>query len=322
MRADFNPVAFRTRNWLAIGGGVGLLVLVAIIGLALLAGGAYFVSSQKSCVGLMKIEGEISTASSASTVLSGGTIGSDEVGHLAAQAKEMPAVKAVVVEIDSPGGSIVASKEMYDSLKEIHKPKVAYFREVAASGGYYVGAAGDYIVSSPDAITGSIGATAIFHDLSGLFAKLGINETHIKSGELKDIGSSARPLTPKETALIQSIIDEAFQEFSGVVRESRSGKGNFSEASFAIVSDARILTGRQAVGLGLVDQVGNRKVALLAAARLANMSVADGTEPDVCELTLQKNPLETLLTRGAAAMGAGMGKELAAGLRTSLRLAY
>jgi protease-4 len=249
---------------------------------------AYNLFGQPSeCVGVIYINGPLSTASSSGGLLSEGTIGSDEIANQIKSANDRNEVKAVVFEINSPGGSVVASREIYEEIKALNKPKVAYFREVAASGGYYVAVGTDYIISDPDAITGSIGVIAIFEDLSGLFQKLGINYTIIKSGELKDLGSQSKPLNEKEKAIVEGIVNETFNEFKSVVESGRAGK--LDTKKFNEILDARILTGRQAKNIGLVDELGNKKDALRKAAEMANITYKD--VPRICEMK-ESNPLD------------------------------
>jgi protease-4 len=178
-------------------------------------------------------------------------------------------VGAVVFVFNSPGGSVVATREVYESVKGLDKPKVSYFREVAASGAYYVASGTDYIVSDPDALTGSIGVVTTVTSMGGLFEKLGINATSITSGEHKDIGSPYRNMTDGERAIFQGIVDEIYQEFRGIVVENRKGRLNM--ALFDNATDGRIMTGRQAYKAGLVDELGTKRDAITRAADLAGI---------------------------------------------------
>ncbi|NYZ76147.1 signal peptide peptidase SppA [Candidatus Micrarchaeota archaeon] len=276
-----------------------------VIGTAIALYAVYYLAAPRECVGVIKVDGEISTVSSSGGLFGSPTVGSDEIVRQINDAESRDDVKAVVLEVNSPGGSVVASKEIHDAVKEMKKPKVAYFREVAASGGYYISAPADYIVSEPDALTGSIGVVATFEDMSGLFNKIGLNYTIFKSGELKDIGTSTRPPTEKEKQIMQAIINEIFSEFKSVVEEGRRGKLN--QQKFNEILDARVLTGRQAKEVGLVDQIGNKRTALVEAATLANMSFKK--EPAVCDMG-SANPFDGLLS--------GIGQGIAYTLRSLL----
>jgi protease-4 len=267
-----------------IAAAASLIILLGLLSLVLPKG---------DCVGVIKVDGTILAGKTPEGLFAGDEVGSDDVTALVEEAGKRNEVKAVVVEINSGGGSVVGSREIYESLKGLKKPKVAYLREVAASGGYYVAAGTDYIVSDPDALTGSIGVRATAVDLSGLFEKIGYNQTVIKSGEMKDMGDVYRPLTPEEKAVMQAIVDEIFDEFKGVVVESRGNKLDMD--GFNEVLDGRILTGRQAQRIGLVDETGNRKLALRKAAALANMTY-EGDAPPVCEISKERGLLEKALS--------------------------
>lgn len=257
-----------------------VFAMVLLLGGVLLIGGAAS-SLGSGCVGVVDITGPIMIDDSPSSLFEGGSRGSETIASEIEDAGKRSDVKALVLLIDSPGGSVVASKHVYDAVKDFKKPKVAYFREMAASGGYYVGAGADYIVAEPDTITGSIGVRSTMVDLSGLFGKIGYNETTIKSGELKDIGTSTRPMTEKERAILQSIIDEAFAEFRQVVIDGRGSR--LDMAKFNEILDARILTGRQAKAIGLVDALGDKKAAVKKAAEMAGTP-----DLEVCELSGKK----------------------------------
>lgn len=225
------------------------------------------------CVGVIEIDGEILAQSQAAGLFDAGTLGSEDIAELVNEANERSDVKSILVIINSPGGSVVGSREIYAALKEAGKPKVAYFREMAASGGYYAALGTDYIVSEPDALTGSIGARMTLSDMSGLFEKIGYNETTIKTGEYKDIGSYSREMTDEEKEILQSIVDEAYSEFESVVLSER--KGRLDEKKFSLMAaDARIMTGRQAQKIGLVDEVGSKKDAILIASQRAGAQEA------------------------------------------------
>lgn len=262
-----------------------LSLIVIVGGLLLMSSGAGRGSQPSSsggfklgggCVGVINVIGEIAMDDTEPGLIGIGSVGSETIASEIEEAASRSDVKALVVVVDSPGGSPVASRHIYSALKDVKKPKVAYFREMAASGGYYVGAGTDYIVAEPSTLTGSIGVRATFTDLSSLFGKIGYNETTIKSGELKDIGTSSRPMTDKERQLMRAIVQELFDEFKGVVMESRGSRLNMEK--FNEVLDARVLTGRQALAAGLVDQLGDKKAAVKKASELAGEEHLDTCE--------------------------------------------
>ncbi|MCX8198291.1 MAG: signal peptide peptidase SppA [Candidatus Micrarchaeota archaeon] len=262
-----------------------LLALAGLFAIALLVIIAYSFSlpflslPMEGCVGLIEIKGPILTQDVPASLFSDELIGSETISEDIEEANKRPDVKSLLIVVDSPGGSVVASKQIYDSIRLLKKPSVAYINELATSGGYYVASGADYIISNPDAITGSIGARATFADMSGLFGKIGYNETTIKSGEMKDLGSPSRPMSPEEREIIQSIVDESFQQFKSDIIAKRGSRLDASGFSSAL--DARIMSGRQAKKIGLVDELGGKKAAIKKAAELGGIK---SEKPRLCQL--------------------------------------
>ncbi len=266
-------------NWIKYGGAVLLgLAFLIFLGVLLLSSSSGSVLGGK-CVAVVDINQEITTASTPPSLFSAGSPGSEEIANSIDALNKRDDVGAVLFVVDSPGGSVVGTREIYDSVKGLNKPKVAYFREVAASGAYYLSTGTDYIISEPDALTGSIGVIMTVTELSGLLDKLGINATAIKSGESKDIGSESRPMTDKERAILQTMVNEIFDEFKGVVVQNRGSKLN--TAKFNEILDGRVVSGRQALAIGLVDALGTKKDAIRKAAALGNITDA---EPNLCQI--------------------------------------
>jgi len=261
------------RNYLYLGLGGLLLVALFIVF-------AYSSSPFQGCVGVVEISGPIVSQGSDATLFSDGIKGSETIASEIESANERPDVKSVLVLIDSPGGSVVATREIYDALMSVNKSKVAYIHELGASGGYYVAAGTNYIMAHPDAITGSIGARMTLADMSGLFSKIGYNETSIKSGAMKDMGTPSRTLSEGETAVLESIVNESFAEFRQAVIDGRGKR--LDMIAFEQVLDARIMTGRQAKKIGLVDETGDKKAAIKKAAELGGIK---NNDPPVCELS-------------------------------------
>jgi len=234
------------------------------------------------CVAVVNLDSEIAVQGAPSSLFSAGSPGSEEIASSIEAIGNRDDVGAVLLVVNSPGGSVVATREIYDAVKNLDKPKVAYFREVAASGAYYVSTGTDYIVSDPDALTGSIGVITTVTDLSGLLDKLGVNVTEVKSGPHKDIGSSFRNMTPEEMEIMQGIVGEIYGEFRSVVLANRKGKIDMSK--FDEITDGRILTGRQALKAGLVDAVGTKKDAIMKAAELGNISAQSASDVRLCPI--------------------------------------
>jgi protease-4 len=236
------------------------------------------------CVAVVNIDMPLSVEGSPPSLLGGGGYpGSEELAGTVDSLNGREDVGAVVFVFNSGGGSVVATREIYQSVKGLEKPKVSYFREVAASGAYYVATGTDYIVTDPDAITGSIGVIATFTDMQGLFEKLGINVTAVKSGPYKDIGSPYRNMTDEESVILQGLVDEIYGEFRGVVLENRGKRLNM--ALFNNVSDGRIMSGRQAYKVGLVDELGTKKDAIKKAADMAGIQYETEDDIRICPVS-------------------------------------
>jgi len=269
------------------------------------SGNALSALFDSGCVGVIDIKGEIATDDTPNGVFSQGSPGSATIAQEIDDASSNDNVKSLLFVIDSPGGSVVATQEIYDAIERSNKPKVAYFRETAASGGYYVGSAADYIISEPAAITGSIGVRATFNDLSNLLDKVGVNTTIVKSGQFKDIGDPTRPMTDDEKQIIQSMVDEIFQDFKSAVLKHRGSK--LDMAQFNKILDARVLSGRQAYAIGLVDALGNQKDALAKAAALGGLQNA--SNPRTCSFDSQSGGLFSGLFSGASSViGSSIGR--------------
>jgi protease-4 len=235
----------------------------------------------QDCVAVVNVDGEISSQGAPATLLSAGSPGAEDIANAISSLNDRSDVKAVVVKINSPGGGVIASRSIYDALKGLNKTKVAYLNEEAASGGYYVALGTDYIVAEPDTITGSIGVISLTMDLTGLMEKVGVNISAIKSAGHKDFLSEYKAADPEEVAIMQGIINETYGEFVGVLKDSRGDK--IANSNIAMLTDGRVVSGRQAVKYGLADMLGNRDDAIRKAADLANMTY--DKKPRVCVIS-------------------------------------
>ena len=177
---------------------------------------------------------------------------------------------ALLLRIDSPGGTVGDSQEIHAALLRLREKGcrvVASFGNISASGGVYIGVAAESIVANPGTITGSIGVILRGNDLSKLFERIGIRFDTVKSGIYKDILSPDRPLSPEERALLQELIDSSYGQFVRVVAEGRS----LTEDTVRGFADGRVFSGEQAKSLGLVDELGDEDHARRLAARLADL---------------------------------------------------
>src|SRR5262245_19053086 len=183
-------------------------------------------------------------------------------------------VRAVLLRINSPGGTVTASDIIFRELEEFKRatgrPVVASMLDVAASGGYYIALAADTIVAHPTTVTGSIGVIMISLNAEGLMQKVGLATAAIKSGERKDMGSPFRQPTSEERAIFQSVIDDLFRQFVGKVVERR----RIPAATAATLADGRIYTAEQALGHKLVDRIGYLPDAVAAARAAAGVDEA------------------------------------------------
>lgn len=205
----------------------------------------------------------------------GAIIEPDRIVERIQSAKEDESVKALVLRVDSPGGSVGASQEIYRALEDFKasgKPLIVSMGNVAASGGYYISAPADVIFANPGTITGSVGVIVQHTEVKDLLEKLGIKTTSIKTGKFKDTLSPFRELTPEEKEYIRSTIHDAYEQFLQAILKYRSNK--ISEEKLRNIADGRIFTGKVAKELGLVDELGNLQDAINKARQMAGVPKA------------------------------------------------
>ncbi|MDH4219020.1 MAG: signal peptide peptidase SppA [Candidatus Aminicenantes bacterium] len=193
------------------------------------------------------------------------------------KASEDKMVKGVILRLDTPGGEVTASDILYHEILNYKKrtgtPVLALMMGLAASGGYYIASACDYIIAHPSTLTGSIGVISIFPNLEELFDKVGIQVQIIKSGELKDSGSAFREMTDKERDVFQEIVDEFYQKFLNAVFEAR--KDSLSLENLRNIADGRVYTASQAYESKLIDEIGYFDSALKKVLELADVQEAN-----------------------------------------------
>ena len=213
---------------------------------------------------------------------------SDETIKLIHTYRDDPSIKAIVIRIDTPGGSVAPVQEIYSELQKIDKPIVASMGGTAASGGYYVACAADTIMANPGTLTGSIGVIMQFTRLKGLYDKIGLEHQVIKSGEFKDTGSPFRELTEKEQEVLQATVDNVYNQFVDTIFAAR--KSLLSRPEIVELADGRIFSGQQALDSKLLDRLGNLPEAIELAGELANI---DG-KPKVVRKQKKESLLEQL----------------------------
>ncbi len=259
---------------------IGFLV---VMGLTIFLSRKDYIGSQK--VALVRVEGVIYNSRSVLKEL--------------AKYKRNPSVKAIVVRVNSPGGSVAPAQEIYQEIANIcqegKKKVVVSMAGIAASGGYYISCAADRIVANPGTITGSIGVIMEFANISELLKKIGLQTVTIKKGKHKDIGSPTREMSPQEKELLDELLTDVYQQFVAAIAESRE----LPLEEVRAIADGRILSGKQAKELGLVDELGNINYALELAADLSGIKerplvVLEEEEGFIWQKLLQSTLLQVL----------------------------
>jgi len=260
----------RSKKWVLV---LGLIVLL-LCGAGVVAGTLAVITVSGyggngvglgDAVAIVRVEGAIGSGERPAGYASGAF--SEEIIKHLERAEADASVKAIVLRIDSPGGGVVASNEIYERLLEVDKPIVASMGEMAASGGYYIACAAGKIVANPATMTGSIGVISQIVELDELLNKVGVEVIIIKSGVHKDTGGFHRDMTEEEQALFQAMIDEVYQGFVQIVAQGRE----LPEETVRELADGRVYTGLQAQQLGLVDELGNLPRAIELAADLGGI---------------------------------------------------
>jgi protease-4 len=235
---------------------IGFVVTLVVAVAASLGDGDMDLGYGKS-VGIVEVRGAIDI--------------SDNIVRAINKYRDNSSVKAIVLRVDSPGGGVAASQEIYQALRKVHdakKPIVCSMAEVAASGGYYISCGCDSIVANPGTLTGSIGVIMEFPVAEELLRKIGLRFEVLKAGENKDIGSPFRPMRPEERALLQGMIDDVHVQYIQAVADGRK----MPYDSVKAIADGRVFSGKQALALRLVDKLGTLDDAIELAARMARIS--------------------------------------------------
>lgn len=220
-------------------------------------------------VAWIKVRGVIATDNSTSPFSR--PQGAGAIAKKVREAGEDEDVKAIVLDINSPGGTVAAVQNIYSEIlkaKKNGKKVVAMFRDVAASGGFYIAMAADKIVAEPGTITGSVGVIMQSANVEGLFNKIGVKMVPITSGKYKDIGSAYRPMTEAEKALLQDMVDDTYTQFFAAVK---AGRPDVEESVLQEYTDGRVFTGQRAYNLGFIDKLGGEEEALALAGELAGV---------------------------------------------------
>jgi len=314
--------------WIILAGvvlfGVGVMGMI-FIALAISDG-----TSLEPRVGLVELSGAISDEG-ARGVLGGGSQGGARAFMAdLEEARTDDSIKAVVIRVNSPGGSASASQEMYSAIRRLRAKKavVCSMGDLAASGGYYVAAACDKIYANPSTLTGSIGVISEFMNFQGVFKKFGIGSDTIKSGKFKDIGNPARPLTAEERQLSHSMIMNVYNQFVNDIVAGRKGptRGRLTRAKLLKLADGRVYTGAQAKANLLVDETGGLHEAVQAAAKLGSIQGtpkikqigASGLFSGIFGASAESAAARSLAAIGGA-VGESAGKAFAGGVLKTMK---
>lgn len=199
----------------------------------------------------------------------------DKIKQILDKAKKDNAVKALLIRINTPGGEITATEIVHQELlnwkADQNKPVVGVIMDLAASGGYYVATACDFLIAHPSSIVGNVGAIFQFVTYDGLMGKLGITNNVIKSGDIKDIGSPYRAMTTKEKEIIQELANTAFDHFVNVVR---LGRTEITNRDMEVIKDGRLFSATKALQLHMLDKIGYMDDAINETKKIANLKKA------------------------------------------------
>lgn len=246
--------------WIIGCGGAFLFIVFCLVALA------YYISAGSSPGGSLFSGRQI-----ASLDLEGTITDSRDFVDLLKEYGDRPNVRAVVIRINSPGGGVAASQEIYEAIRKFKadtdKKVIVSMASVAASGGYYVACAADTILANPGTVTGSIGVIMDWYNYGELLQWAKLKDIVIKSGPFKDAGSSTRPITEEERVYFQSLVDSMYHQFVSTVASNR----HLEEEAVLQLADGRVFTGQEAVELGLVDKLGTYQDALDEAALAAGI---------------------------------------------------
>ena len=235
-----------------------IFALIVILGLFIAA--ALFASSEDKGVAVVRMEGMLVTGEFSDAEYAA----SEQVGHELRDAADDPMVEAIVLRVDSPGGTPAAAEEIIGDLEyaKTKKPVVVSMGDMATSAAYYVSAHADRIYASPDTFTAGIGVIWTFSDISGWMEREGYNVSIVKSGAKKDMGSTSRPITTEELDYAQGIVNASFEDFIADVLTQR-------QIARSDIEDGRVIRGADALKLNVVDELGNLNDAIAGAKKLA-----------------------------------------------------
>lgn len=228
-----------------------------------------------------------------------GSFGALELVEKIEEAENDPSVAAIFFDIDSPGGEIVATHQVVEKIRETKKPSIAYIGSVGASGGYYIAAATDHVIADPFSVTGSIGAIWMIPNIKELLDDFGVTFNVVRSGDLKALPNPFEEMTAEQKALLEQMVKESFEQFKSDIELFRKDK--IVEPEFETITDGRIISGKQALELNLVDELLTRDKAILRAGEIAGIK----GKPVLKEFNQKNVSFFDLLTASGKAFASG-----------------
>ena len=274
-------IRIQTARWSRLK--IGLTIIAALILLAWLVSLALrFPVLRVGTIALIKLDAPVVVSGDN---LLGRTLKSEDVVKLVKEVGRARGIVGLLIEINSPGGSAVATAEIAEAISRINKSKVALIREIGASGAYWIASAADVVVAHPMSITGSIGVRGSYLEFAGLLREWNISYQQLVAGRLKEAGVPWKELTDEERALLQSALDKVYEEFVAAIAANR----NLSLEQVRQLADGRFFLGSEAKELGLVDELGGRERAMEILKQLTNQ-----TELELIEYAVRRPLLERL----------------------------
>ena len=253
---------------------------------------------------VVPIRGIIVPDGSYSFLISEESTSSSSLLERLSSAEKDPSIKAIILEINSPGGTVVASKEVADKVKTLNKPVISWIREYGTSGAYWIASSSDYIIADELSATGSIGVIGSYLEFSRLFEKYGIGYERLTAGDYKDAGTPYRKLTRDEQDLLQKKLDIIHARFKQDIASSR----NISSEKINTISSGIFYLGSEAYNLGLIDKLGSKEDAIIKAKELAKIKEAKLIEQKEKKSII--DVISKLLSNSFYYVGKGIGSVL------------
>ncbi len=290
----------RKKFWIAL----GVIAIIWLISFSLSNILGFTETSSGDRIAVIPIVGVLTTSEADSTFLSESTASSAAIVNFIDQAEKDASVKGIILEINSPGGTVLAGKDVAEAVKKTKKPTVALIKDVGASGAYWVASAADKIVADDMSITGSVGVTSSYLEFSGLMEKYGVGYEEIKAGRYKEEGSPYRKLSSEERKDLQEKINKIQTYFLNEVKKNR----NLDDKTMEELKDAKVYLGIEAYDLKLVDYLGGKDLAINVTKDLAHIK-----EANLVEYEEKKGLLDVLGRLSTSAfynIGRGIGAEI------------